>query len=303
MKKILLLLALIATLLLAFYCLKDHTAKIEGDITSRLTNKMTVAAVPTNIQARVDGRDVVLTGLAANESERIEAEKVAEDLYGVRAVDNQIKVQTSVITEVDEMPPAEMFVDLEPLKSVDATLDLQDANLQDIGLEDINNESLDLGFDAPMMDVPATAVSTQDATTDVMPEPITERVADIIVPACQGELASILEKQKINFNSGRATIQSGSFGVLNRLATAAKNCKESVISIHGYTDSSGDVNMNTKLSLSRAKSVGKYLISKGVRQEIRVVGNGPNDPIADNATPEGRAQNRRIEFKVTKPNN
>ncbi len=72
------------------------------------------------------------------------------------------------------------------------------------------------------------------------------------------------------------------------------------IEIGGHTDSEGTEVNNQRLSLQRAQAVRTYLIGKGVAAPRLVAkGFGSTVPIADNATPEGRAQNRRIEFVVT----
>jgi outer membrane protein OmpA-like peptidoglycan-associated protein len=115
---------------------------------------------------------------------------------------------------------------------------------------------------------------------------------------CQAKISSLVSNKKINFETGRANVKSNSLGLLNQIASAMKNCRDAGLLIHGYTDSSGDANANRRLSHSRAKAVGLYLLNNGVTQKIRVFGHGANDPIADNNTDAGRAQNRRIEFEV-----
>ena len=67
--------------------------------------------------------------------------------------------------------------------------------------------------------------------------------------------------------------------------------------IRGYTDNTGKKTANMKLSQSRAESVKAWLVKKGIAADrITARGYGPDNPIADNKTKEGRAQNRRIEF-------
>jgi len=67
----------------------------------------------------------------------------------------------------------------------------------------------------------------------------------------------------------------------------------------GHTDSVGSDAYNQRLSLARAESVKAYLVSKGVdRQRIRTEGRGESQPVADNATAEGRAKNRRVDIEV-----
>lgn len=68
----------------------------------------------------------------------------------------------------------------------------------------------------------------------------------------------------------------------------------------GHTDSTGSLELNTKLSLNRAEAVREYLISQGIdSNRITAVGKGPTMPVADNATREGRQKNRRVEIIVS----
>ena len=71
------------------------------------------------------------------------------------------------------------------------------------------------------------------------------------------------------------------------------------IGISGHTDNVGNANANLQLSLARAKSVKQYLVSKGINEtRLQTNGYGIEHPIFSNATPQGRAQNRRIEMEV-----
>jgi outer membrane protein OmpA-like peptidoglycan-associated protein len=73
------------------------------------------------------------------------------------------------------------------------------------------------------------------------------------------------------------------------------------VEIAGYTDNVGKTEMNDNLSARRAQAVKTWLVKKGIlANRLTTVGKGMRDPIAPNDTPEGRAQNRRIEFHVQK---
>lgn len=88
---------------------------------------------------------------------------------------------------------------------------------------------------------------------------------------------------------------------LNDVADAlTKQDKDSTMVVEGYTDSQGALAMNNELSQKRAESVRTYLISRGISADrITAKGMGPASPIADNASPEGRANNRRVEIIVS----
>jgi OOP family OmpA-OmpF porin len=71
--------------------------------------------------------------------------------------------------------------------------------------------------------------------------------------------------------------------------------------VQGHTDAVGTKAGNRKLSASRAAAVRRYLVDKGVKAaRLTSKGFGPDTPIADNATDEGREMNRRVEFKIMK---
>jgi outer membrane protein OmpA-like peptidoglycan-associated protein len=71
------------------------------------------------------------------------------------------------------------------------------------------------------------------------------------------------------------------------------------VRIEGYTDGSGDAGYNLDLSYRRARAVQEYLISQGVdRRRLTFIGYGETRPVASDATPEGEALNRRVEFTI-----
>ena len=88
--------------------------------------------------------------------------------------------------------------------------------------------------------------------------------------------------------------------VLDDVAQSMINYPNSLIDVMGHTDSTGSDQYNLDLSRRRAESVANFLTSRGVaRARIETLGYGEQYPIADNASPEGRAQNRRVEIRIT----
>jgi outer membrane protein OmpA-like peptidoglycan-associated protein len=74
-----------------------------------------------------------------------------------------------------------------------------------------------------------------------------------------------------------------------------------LLQVEGHTDSTGTAALNRKLSQQRAESVLKYLASKGVTAgRMQAKGFGPDKPIADNTSDDGREKNRRVEFNILK---
>lgn len=103
-----------------------------------------------------------------------------------------------------------------------------------------------------------------------------------------------------SFDSGRAAVKPVMSPVLDKLAQGLDATMQ--VSVIGHTDSSGSDTINNPLSLDRAEAVRDYLVSKGVASSrIEVAGHGEREPVADNATPAGRAQNRRVEIFLREP--
>ena len=115
----------------------------------------------------------------------------------------------------------------------------------------------------------------------------------------------IIEKKKswvvhgIYFRSNSSEIMPDSYPILLQEKQNLLDNPEMKIEIQGYTDSIGKDSQNKKLSLERAKAVRDYLIMHGIDSDrLTAVGYGKANPVASNSTEKGRAENRRIEFKV-----
>jgi OOP family OmpA-OmpF porin len=104
--------------------------------------------------------------------------------------------------------------------------------------------------------------------------------------------------RNLEFDLGKSTIRSVSFPTLDRVAALLVE-KNFSLKLAGHTDNSGSMALNLKLSKDRAEAVKRYLVSKGANaSRIEATGYGPNQPIATNATAEGRQKNRRVEFSL-----
>lgn len=105
----------------------------------------------------------------------------------------------------------------------------------------------------------------------------------------------------IEFASGKADILPQSEADLDRVGEALSDWSDAKVEIAGYTDSQGSESFNRNLSKQRADAVKKYLTDKNpkiIPGNLTTKGNGESNPVADNATPEGRALNRRVEFTL-----
>jgi hypothetical protein len=101
----------------------------------------------------------------------------------------------------------------------------------------------------------------------------------------------------LHFDSNKATIQPESKSLLDEIATALKNFPDWRLRIVGHTDASGNAEKNLHLSLERALAIEAALVERGIdSQRLIPAGLGESRPITSNATPEGRALNRRVEL-------
>lgn len=121
---------------------------------------------------------------------------------------------------------------------------------------------------------------------------------------CPDEVPEVVKKftgviKGINFEFGKATIRRDSFPLLDEAAKVLVEFPSLRLEISGHTDNVGTVERNLELSKARAESVRAYIMTKGVASErLEARGVGSAEPVADNKTKAGQAQNRRIEFKI-----
>ncbi len=124
-------------------------------------------------------------------------------------------------------------------------------------------------------------------------------VAPVDATVCQQLFSELLAKGKIRFESGRASIDPDSAGLLDRLTETALRCPTANIEIAGHTDADGEDAFNQALSEKRAQAVMDYLVKAGLPAgRFTATGYGSAQPVASNDTDEGKAQNRRIDFLV-----
>ena len=121
-------------------------------------------------------------------------------------------------------------------------------------------------------------------------------------PEVKREVRQLLQKAMtgIQFENGKATIKASSYPILNNIAQIFIDNPSYYIEVQGHSDNVGNYKANIDLSERRAQAVRDYLVKKGVSPEhMTAHGYGPDQPIADNKTKEGRDKNRRVEFNIT----
>ncbi|MGQ9864200.1 MAG: OmpA family protein [Bacteroidia bacterium] len=123
----------------------------------------------------------------------------------------------------------------------------------------------------------------------------------IVLELLEAQVGALLRESRILFEPRSSRILPESYELLDQIAIFLEKNPTLRIRIHGHTDIGAvdDPQYNLRLSKMRAENVKSYLVSKGISPErIETQGHGNTKPIADNATAEGRALNRRVEFEV-----
>jgi outer membrane protein OmpA-like peptidoglycan-associated protein len=104
----------------------------------------------------------------------------------------------------------------------------------------------------------------------------------------------------ITFATNSSDISADFYQVLDSVVLVINEYEKTYVDVTGHTDSTGSDSHNMQLSVARATSVGQYLKSRKVLPErVSATGMGESQPVATNDTPEGRAQNRRVEIVLT----
>ena len=114
-----------------------------------------------------------------------------------------------------------------------------------------------------------------------------------------GDNINLIMPGNITFPSNGRDLRADFYNVLDSVAIVLEEFEKTTIVSAGYTDSTGSDAYNQQLSEARASAVASYLKTKKVNPaRFEIIGFGESNPVADNATPEGRAANRRVELTL-----
>lgn len=115
-----------------------------------------------------------------------------------------------------------------------------------------------------------------------------------------GDQIQLIMPSNITFNTDEYLIKNEFYGTLDSVGKVLYKYKDTQLDVIGHTDSTGNDQYNMTLSERRANSVASYLENRGIPgNRLSAIGMGETQPIADNNTASGRAQNRRVELYIT----
>lgn len=250
---------------------------------------------PSAVRIERDGTTVRLSGTVKTESER-DALTAAVTNSGLE-VDDRLTVSP----DVADSDPRVVATLLAPLLdgTDDGELALDDGTVTITGeaLDPVEAEEIQSAIDTAI----AAGLTVQDQTTiRVLPESV--QIVELQKEIDQiFELAREIEGQYPNFAVSVEDLGSGAKTTLDRVAVAFRRYPLPAADVIGHTDSTGPNALNQDLSEARAQTVTEYLVGVGVESgRLTTIGRGESEPLADNSTELGRAENRRVDFLVKK---
>jgi len=235
---------------------------------------------------------VQLRGRVPNVETRDAVDAFAKSLFGADAV----FLQTRLDPLLPEGWPLRVLGGLEALSKLNrGVLTVEPSRIN------IRGTSLDRDAEGEISTILSTRVGAKEnyELEIEYDQKLAERNLALPPQKCLADVTALLETKKIVFQPGEVVIDPQSNDLIAEIANALRECPQVKFEVQGYTDNSGREELNYQLSQSRAEAVLSALQSQRIlTRGIRAVGYGPENPIADNETEEGREANRRIEFAL-----
>jgi len=246
--------------------------------------------VSPNIEFEVTDQAIILRGLVGASAYDSTTEEYLNASFAPKWVVSELQVSDSVNEGVDIAKLAEVMVGLPSGSKLNFDSQLLEltGTVSKLSVKKAAGKLAAKAFDGKINNL-----------LDVQLEKISE-AERVSIDECQVLFNGLTASSSVAFESGSDVILSASYVLLDEFTTLSRRCPEARFEVGGHTDASGSVEFNMSLSQSRAEAVVAYIVNSGVNAErFSAMGYGPNKPIADNATAEGRAKNRRVEFIVT----
>ncbi len=143
--------------------------------------------------------------------------------------------------------------------------------------------------------------SDGDGVADSVPDECPHTPAETRIDARGCNLGTEIQLPLVTFDFDSDRLQPGAFAALDKAILTLRMNSDLAIEVAGHTDGFGSETYNRSLSQRRAEAVRRYLVDNGVSNVLTVRGYGESEPVADNATEAGRAENRRVVLRILSP--
>ena len=207
------------------------------------------------------------------------------ELYGADKVSDQMQVKSGVVSPPNWSANVQKIIgqDLQQIRQ--GQLSINGSNIEVKG--EVGNEATQQQLVSRM----AGQLNSSYSIKNGLKVAASEQVA----------VDAALANRIIEFEPGSSKLTPKGLDILNEMLTALSRLNGKKVEVVGHTDDQGAHDANIALSLARADAVRSYLVTKGINPGlISISGEGPDRPVASNSTAEGRARNRRIEFRVSR---
>jgi OOP family OmpA-OmpF porin len=247
-----------------------------------------VMASQANAQAQVTAQPgsngkVIASGVVPDESTRQVVLTQLRNLYGADRVVDQLGVGNLVA----------------PPKWSDSIQKVLNASIKKVSKGELKIKGNIIEISGEVENEAVKQQVLSDISTQLNPTYTVRSGLRVAAAPQQSTLDAALANRTIEFQPANALLTPAGQQVLNELVPILAQFKGKRFEVIGHTDADGGRDANIVLSANRANAVRQYLSNKGIPyQSILTSGAGPDRPIAPNDTPEGRARNRRIEFKI-----
>lgn len=247
--------------------------------TAQTDNKSQIAPSPTK---NTDTSNVVASGNVADEATRLAILGKLRELYREHNIVDRISVG-------GVSPPPKWTENIEKILN---------SNIKQIQNGQIYVNGTQVSLKGNVESAAQRQQISTALTTSLSPH-YTITTALTVSESRQEVLDKALSNRVVEFESGSANLTLTGQAILNDMAFAIKQTNAKSLKIIGHTDNAGGRQSNIELSLARANAVRSFLSSKGIPiTSLSTIGAGPDHPIRNNDTAQGRAQNRRIEFQL-----
>jgi OOP family OmpA-OmpF porin len=319
--------------LLLLFIVPKYTKEIPQMLIKNIENQLIEKKISW-VSVRAEGRDITVSGIAPSIEAHTNVLKLIQNVFGVRVVLDKIspkiiipyafklRINSKELFIEGYMPSVEAKKELLKLcnshythRKIIDNVDVASGNPSlwnsfifslvkemkklDVALVNVVDSRAQISGKVKSQKLKKEFISSMkhfDKNYEILEHLVS---MDEPLKVCQQQFNKLLKYQKIKFDIGKSTLKPESDVLIRELVNISALCPQANLEIIGHTDSLGNNEANKKLSLERSKAVVSKLFQEGVLlKRMHASGRGESEPIANNSTKEGRAKNRRIEFKV-----